>query len=169
MFKRGSKITMLMLVVVFCAFALVGCGDTDNNTNNDTNDEITDTTDNNTTKEDTSDTKGDGIKITVTSPTEGNTVEGGTIEVVGTVDADDLTGIDKVKLQVLSKDDNKVLGEDTSLIADLDHQYSADVSYDLPDDIKKNSDGTVDAQLRIYIEDTNGDLIKEEKINIKVK
>lgn len=168
MFKRGSKITMLMLVVVFCAFALVGCGDTDNNTTNDTNDEITDTTDNNNTKEDTSDTTGEGIKITVTSPVKGDTVEGGTIAVVGTVDADNLTGIDKVKLQVISKDDNKVLGEDTSLIADLDHQYSADVNYDIPDDIKKNSDGTVNAQLRVYIED-NGDMIKEEKIDIKVK
>lgn len=169
MFKRGSKITMLMLVVVFCAFALVGCGDTDDNTNNDANDEITDTTDNDTTKDDTSTVNGDDMEITISSPAEGDTVEGGTIEVVGTVDADNLTGIDKVKLQVLSKDGETVLGEDTSLIADLDHQYSADVSYDLPDDINKNDDGTVDAQLRVYIEDDNGDMVKEQKINIKVK
>lgn len=169
MFKRGSKITMSMLVVVFCAFAVVGCGNTDKNTNNDANDEITDTTDNNTAKEDLGDTNGDGIKITITSPKSGDTVEGGTIEVVGTVDAGNLTGIDKVKLQVIAKDGDKVLGEDTSLIADLDHQYSADVSYDIPDDIKKNSDGVVDAQLRVSIDDGNGDRVKEEKVDIKVK
>jgi hypothetical protein len=167
MFKRGSKITMLMLVVVFCAFALVGCGDTNDDINNDNNDEITDTNQNGTVKEDT-DENGD-LQITITSPMDGDTIESGTIAVVGTVEADNLTGIDKVKLQVITKDDGTVLGEDTSLIADLDHQYSADISYEIPDDIAKNDDGTVDAELRVYIEDDNSDLVKEDKISIKVK
>lgn len=167
MFKRGSKITMLMLVVVFCAFALVGCGDTNDDTNNDNNDEITDTTQNDTTKDDTA--NNEDIQITISSPVDGDTIEGGKVNVVGTVESDNLTGIDTVKLQVMTKDEGTVLGEDTSLIADLDHQYSADVSYDIPDDLSKNDDGTVDAVLRVYIEDDSNNLVKEDKINIKVK
>lgn len=168
MFKRGSKITMLMLVVVFCAFALVGCGDTNDNTNNDNNDEITDSTQKDTTKEDT-EANNEDVQITISSPADGDTIEGGKVNVVGTVESDNLTGIDTVKLQVLTMDEGTVLGEDTSLIADLDHQYSADVNYDIPDDISKNDDGTVDAKLRVYIEDDGNNLVKEDKINIKVK
>lgn len=162
MFKRSSKITMLMLIVVFCAFAFVGCGTTKDNTGTTTTDQTTDTT-----KNDTTTNNDENLSLTITSPKEGDTIEGGTVTVVGNAKGD-VDGIDKVKIQILSSD-GTVLGEDSSLIADLDQQYSADVKYEITDDTTKNDDGTIDGKIRAYVEDTNGTMTTEKSISVKLK
>ena len=161
MLKRSSRITMLMLIVVFCAFAFAACGTTKDNTKT-TTDQTTDTTKNETTTNNAKD-----ISLTITSPADGDTIEGGKVTVVGNVKGKDLNGIDKVKIQVLA-DDGTVLGEDTAAVADLDQQYSADVKYDLGNNVTKDSDGTVKAKIRAYIEgDTN--TAAEKTISVKLK
>lgn len=160
MLKRSSRITMLMLIVVFCAFAFAACGTTNDNTDNNT-DQTTDTTKNDTTTDNAKD-----ISLTITSPADGDTIEGGKVTVVGNVKGEDLDGLDTVKIQVLA-DDGTVLGEDTADVADLDQQYSADVKYEIGDDVTKGSDGTVSAKIRAYVDDN--DTNAEKTITVKLK
>ena len=168
MIQRGSKISLLMLIIVFCAFSFVGCGNGDKVT--------TDVTTNPTEESVSQDTEAvneaagnyDQVKITVTSPAENEVAEGGTLHIVGKAEGTAQPGKDKVYMELLTGDDLK-LGESSSLVADLDYEFSSDLKYEITSNMAKNDDGTVDAKLRVYMKDDNGSLTKEQTVHVKVK
>ena len=71
-------------------------------------------------------------------------------------------------MELLTGDDLK-LGESSSLVADLDYEFSSDLKYEITSNMAKNDDGTVDAKLRVYMKDDNGSLTKEQTVHVKVK
>lgn len=169
MFQHGSKISAWMLIVVFCAFALAGCGNS--NTQDETADgpaesmqtEETQNSDELTPEEEKTDTK-----LTVTTPAKDTTIEGGTMEVVGKAEGAPNPGKDKVKMELVTKNGEK-LGEGESLVADLDYEFSGEIRYEISDNMEKNDDGTIDAELRVYIELDNDGRREETTISVKVK
>lgn len=168
MIQRGSKISLLMLIVVFCAFTFIGCGNGDNVTTNDTTDSMEESTPRDT--EDTTETTDgyDQVKLVITEPGEDSVAEGGTLHIVGKAEGTANPGTDKVFMELISDDDHK-LGEASSLVADLDYEFSADLKYEISDNMKKNDDGTIDAELHVFMKDNNNNPIKEETLDIKVK
>lgn len=174
MIQRGSKISVLMLIIVFCAFAFVGCGTNndvapDNNTGYNETEGTNKNTTNNTANNGTTDEDDDEVEITVTEPTEGSTAEGGTIHIVGKAQGTPNPGTDKVHMELLTDEDDKKIGEASSLVADLDYEFSADLKYEISGNMEKNQDGTIDAELRVFIKDENGNEIEDETIDIKIK
>lgn len=169
MTKHGSKISAWMLVVVFCAFALAGCGDS--NTNDETADgpmESQQTTETNNADELSPEEETTDVGLTVSSPAADSTVEGGTLEVVGKAMGTPNPGKDKVHIELVTKNGEK-LGETDSLVADLDYEFSGDLKYEISDNMEKNDDDTIDAELRVYIE-LDGDGRREETtVKLKVK
>lgn len=169
MFKHGSKISVWMLIAVFCAFALAGCGNTNEaNQSADGPAEAQQTTEKDATEEITPEEETTDIGLSVSSPAADATVEGGTMEVIGKAEGAPHPGKDKVHMELVTKDGEK-LGESDSLVADLDYEFSGDLKYELSDNMKKNDDGTVDAELRVYIELDNDGRREETTVNLKVK
>ena len=169
MFKKGSKISAWMLIVVFCAFALCGCGNS--NTEDETADgpmesqqtEEVQNSDELAPEEETTD-----AKLTVTTPAADATIEGGTMEVVGKAEGAPNPGTDKVHMELVTKNGEK-LGESDSLVADLDYQFSGEIRYEISDNMEKNDDGTIDAELRVYLEMDNDGRREETTVKVKVK
>lgn len=168
MIQRGSKISLLMLMIVFCAFSFIGCGNGDNVTTDDTTDQMEEPAPNDNDAIDEATGNYDQVNLTISSPAENEVAEGGTLHIVGKAEGTANPGTDKVFMELISEDDHK-LGETSSLVADLDYEFSADLKYEISDNMEKNDDGTIDAKLRVFMKDDNGDSAKEETIDVKVK
>ena len=168
MIQRGSKISLLMLMIVFCAFTFIGCGNGDTVTTNDTTDQTEESVPQDTEAIDEAAGNYDQVNITITSPVENDVAEGGTLHIVGKAEGTANPGTDKVYMELISDDDHK-LGEASSLVADLDYEFSADLKYEISDNMKKNDDGTIDAKLRVFMKDDSGDSVREETVSVKVK
>ncbi|MBR5329123.1 MAG: hypothetical protein IKV45_02840 [Firmicutes bacterium] len=169
MLKHGSKISAWMLIVVFCAFAFAGCGNT--NTNDETADgpaESQQTQEMENSDELAPEKEKTDAKLTVSTPTTDSTVEGGKLEVIGKAEGAPNPGKDKVHMELVTKSGEK-LGEADSLVADLDYEFSGEIKYEISDNMKKNDDGTIDAELRIYIEMDNDGRREETTVKLKVK
>lgn len=169
MFRNGSKISAWMLIVVFCAFALCACGNS--NEQDETADgpaesmqtEETQNSDELTPEKETTD-----IELTISTPAADATIEGGTMEVVGKAEGAPNPGKDKVHMELVTKSGEK-LGSAESLVADLDNEFSGEIRYEISDNMEKNDDGTIDAELHVYIE-MDGDGRREETtVKVKVK
>lgn len=167
MFTHGSKITAWMLIVVFCAFALSACGSSgDEGTQGPAESQQTteqENADELTPEEETTD-----VNLTVSSPAEGFTAEGGTLEVIGKAEGAPNPGTDKVRMELVTADGKK-LGEADSLVADLDYAFSGDIKYEISDTMEKNDDGTIDAELRVYMEMDNDGRQEDTVVKLKVK
>lgn len=169
MFKPGSRISTWMLIAVFCAFALAGCGNTASNDNAaDSPAEGQQTAEKDNTNQTAAEKETADITLSLSSPAADSTVEGGTMEVVGKAEGTPHPGKDKVHMELVTTDGEK-LGEADSLVADLDYEFSGNLKYELSDNMKKNDDGTVDAELHVFI-DLDDDTPQEETtVNLKVK
>lgn len=170
--KHGSKITALMLVAVFCAFAFAGCGNSSDNATDTPANEIeqSNETEKNTTDKEKNDSDAE-IAITVTSPAEGDTVEGGHVNVEGTATGTANPGSDKIYFE-LTTNDGKKLGKGESLISDLDNAFSTDLKYELSDTMEKDDNGAVEAKLRAYVKNDKASektAAAEKTLTIKVK
>lgn len=169
MFKSGSRISTWMLIAVFCAFALAGCGNTASNDNTaDGPAESQQTAEKDHTDEITPEKETTDVALSLSSPAADTTIEGGTVEVVGKAEGAPNPGKDKVHMELITKDGEK-LGETDSLVADLDYEFSGNLKYELSDNMKRNDDGTVDAELRIYIDLDDDGRREETTLNLKVK
>ena len=168
MIQRGSKISLLTLIIVFCAFSFIGCGNGDKVTTNDTTDRTEESVPQDTEAVNEAAGNYDQVNITVTSPAENEVTEGGTLHIVGKAEGTANPGTDKVYMELIAGDNLK-LGEASSLVADLDYEFSADLKYEISGNMTKNDDGTVDAKLRVYMKNDNGDPTKEETVSVKVK
>lgn len=170
--KHGSKITALMLVAVFCAFAFAGCGNSSDNAADTPANEIeqSNEAEKNTAEKEKDNSTAD-IVITVTSPAEGDTAEGGHINVEGTATGTENPGSDKIYFE-LTTNDGKKLGEGESLISDLDNAFSTDLKYEISDTMEKDSNGAVEAKLRAYVQNDNAagkEPAAEKTLTMKVK
>ena len=167
MYKRGSKITVWMLAAVFCAFAFAGCGQTDtaDSGNSERANEEQVKTD---AGRDEAAAADEDMHLTILSPADGETLSGGVVKIVGTAEGSPHPGEDTVYME-LTTEDGKKLGEASSLVADLDEAFSADLKYEVSDTMVKNDDETVNANLRVYMNDGSGALMKEETVHVKVK
>ena len=168
MFHHGSKISVAMLLIVFSSFALFGCGNSENNASDDATEQSETQSDNTANTGDSETISAEDITITIRSPADGDTVEGGTIRVVGKAEGSPNPGTDRVHMELTTDDDIK-LGEDTALIADLDNEFSANMQYDLTDNMEKEEDGSVKATLKVYLENEEIGDSTAETILIKVK
>ena len=169
MIQHGSKITIFMLIAVFCAFSFAGCGDSDddNRFTDDDNDSpgIVEEKENDDGDEDIG---ANDIMLTLISPADGETVESGVVKIVGKAENAPAPGKDKVYIELMSED-GKQLGKSSSLVADLDEEFSADLKYELSDTMKRNDDETVNADLHVYMNDGDGAMAAETTVRIKVK
>lgn len=167
MFKHGSKITAWMLIAVFCAFALSACGNSeDGKTQGPAESQQTTETENAdpmAPQEETTD-----MALKLTTPKEDDTVEGGTLTVEGIAEGAPNPGKDKVHMELVTESGEK-LGEADSLVADLDYAFSADLKYDITDNMEKEDDGTIKAELRVYMEMDNDGRREETTVKLKVK
>ena len=167
MFKHGSKITAWMLIVVLCSFAFAACGNTeDGKTQGPAESQQTTETENAdpmTQSEETTD-----MNLKITTPKEDDTVEGGTLTVEGIADGAPNPGTDKVHMELITEGGEK-LGETDSLIADLYYAFSGDIKYEITDNMEKNDDGTISAELRVYMEMDNDGRREETTVKLKIK
>ena len=167
MFKHGSKITAWMLIVVFCAFAFAACGNSEEGkTQGPAESQQTTETENAdpmAPSEETTD-----VDLKITTPKEDDTVEGGTLTVEGIADGAPNPGKDKIHMELVTESGEK-LGETDSLVADLDYAFSGDIKYEITDNMKKEDDGTIKAELRVYMEMDNDGRREEVTVKLKVK
>ena len=164
--KKGSKITGWMLITVFCLFALTACGNTADNAIDNTTE-----TENPATRQETQDnageTEAESISLTVSSPKTDDTVEGGIINVTGTVDNAPNPGKDKVMMELSA--DGKIIGKGESLVSDLDNAFSAELKYELTDTLTRADDNTVKAVLRLYLNDKENLPAAEKTVDLSLK
>lgn len=160
--KKGSKITVWMMVAVFCLFAFTACGNTADNSTE---------TENPATRQETQDDdavqEAQNVSLSVSSPQTDETVEGGVLHITGNAENAPNPGKDKVKMELSA--DGKNLGEAESLVSDLDQSFSAELTYELTDTLNRAEDNTVRAVLRVYID--NGEEIPtaEKTVDLSLK
>ena len=157
MIQHGSKITVLMLIAVFCAFSFAGCGNSedDNRFTDGDNDSssIVEEKENDDERDENDEISENDVILSLVSPADGETVESGVVKVVGKAENSPAPGKDKVYIELMSED-GKQLGKSSSLVADLDEEFSADLKYEISDTMKRNDDETVNADLHVYMNDS---------------
>lgn len=170
MIQRGSKITIFMLIAVFCAFSFVGCGNSedDNRFTDGDNDGSSIVEEEESNRDESDENSASDVILSLVSPADGETVESGIVKVVGKAENAPAPGKDKVYIELMSED-GKQLGKSSSLVADLDEEFSADLKYEISDTMKRNDDETVNADLHVYMNNGDGAMAAETTIRIKVK
>ncbi|MBQ1251663.1 MAG: hypothetical protein IIY02_01975, partial [Firmicutes bacterium] len=91
-----------------------------------------------------------------------------TLTVEGIADGAPNPGKDKIHMELVTESGEK-LGETDSLVADLDYAFSGDIKYEITDNMKKEDDGTIKAELRVYMEMDNDGRREEVTVKLKVK
>ena len=155
-----------MLITVFCLFAFTACGNTADNAIDNTTE-----TENPATRQETQDntaeTETEPISLTVSSPKADDTVEGGVLNVTGTVDNAPNPGKDKVMMELSA--DGKIIGKAESLVADLDNAFSAELKYELTDTLTRADDNAVKAVLRLYLNGKDDLPSAEKSVDLSLK
>ena len=164
--KQRKKLLLAVLAMLLTVvFALAGCGD-DTNTGDNSGDIENGTTATDADREIAeNDLNKEGAKITLTltSPKEDEELSGGSVTVSGKAEGDE---VKEVKVKMLL-DDETVIGEGTAMVADVSHEFTTDIKYSIPDE--KRSDNSVNCKIQMTVVGADGNEVKEDTLNIKVK
>ena len=169
---KKTRLTFLILAfaMVLSIFALAGYSNNDTTEENNTQteedanmdaDREDGTNDLSNGDSESSDANND-ITLTIDSPGEEETISD-SVTVIGKAEGD----VKSVKCVITSNGTH--IGEGTSLVADVSHEYSAKVNCTLPDDMERGEDGTIQAELKVTALDSSDQELKSETRTITMK
>lgn len=170
---KKTRITLMLvsLIMILSIFALAGCSgnnDAKNGTNTQTEDDANldaDREDGTNDLTDDNDKNGDNnndVSLTIDTPNEEEAISN-SFTVIGKAEGE----VKSVKCVITANGTH--LGEGTSLVADVSHEYSAKINCTLPDDMERGDDGTVKAELKVTALDSNDKELKTETRTITMK
>lgn len=161
---KKNRLTFLILAfaMIMSIFSLAGCSsnnDTtkENNTQTEENADMEGKTDDLTGEdnEESDNNKENEVTLTIDTPAEGETISQ-TVTVIGKAEGN----VKSVKCVITSNGTH--IGEGTSLVADVSHEYSAKVNCTLPDDIERGENGTIHAEIKVTALDEADQELKSE-------
>ncbi len=103
-------------------------------------------------------------KIMIASPSKDSVVEGGSCTIAGSLDG----MVESVTCQLVT-DGGKILGEKTSRVSDLSHEFNVKLNYTLSQTDKRGNDGAVDGAAKVTYTDGEGNVQLEASVPVKIK
>ncbi|MEG1497342.1 MAG: hypothetical protein RR385_08205 [Clostridiales bacterium] len=167
--KKIKFFPLLVLVILALSiFSLTGCNSSDE-TPKDSADTAGTTESTETTKDNGDNTKNEGetvkendVEVTITTPKENEEITGGSVNITGTVQ-----GTAKEVKCKITLEDETVIGEGKALIADVSHEFTTKITYNIPED-KKTGDKT-NCEIEVICLDENGNEVEDESIDLTIK
>ncbi|MEG0875118.1 MAG: hypothetical protein RSH79_07425 [Clostridiales bacterium] len=165
--KKIKFFPLLVLVILALSiFSLTGCNSSDETPKDSadtagTTESTEDSTKDTTNSEDAKIEEND-VEVTITTPKENEEITGGSVNIIGTVQ-----GTAKEVKCKITLEDETVIGEGKALIADVSHEFTTKITYNIPED-KKTGDKT-NCEIEVICLDENGNEVEDESINVTIK